>query len=211
MKEIFRIIAADSFFLWLLFFPRFSQSNTHLILHMFPSLHPVIFAIFQHIQNNEFIYLTIFLIFMCACISRLLVGAPLESTGKKQTGDVFRCPLDSRNSANCTRLHLGEQHGWHCVQNHGRCFRSVVEASCEEHLKQSCPSQGGKPARVENSRNPPQNTILYGLYLYRSVFGGRVQQGTCSKILQTKLNFHPKVNLWNIFNLGCSLNVHNVG
>nr|XP_046250911.1 integrin alpha-11 [Scatophagus argus] len=37
----------------------------------------------------------------------LLVGAPLESTGKQQTGDVFRCPLDTRNSANCTRLHLG--------------------------------------------------------------------------------------------------------
>ncbi|XP_034003972.1 LOW QUALITY PROTEIN: integrin alpha-11-like [Trematomus bernacchii] len=36
----------------------------------------------------------------------LLVGAPLESTGKQQTGDVFRCPLD-RNSANCSRLNLG--------------------------------------------------------------------------------------------------------
>ncbi|XP_029289276.1 integrin alpha-11 [Cottoperca gobio] len=36
----------------------------------------------------------------------LLVGAPFESTGKQQTGDVFRCPLD-RNSANCTRLNLG--------------------------------------------------------------------------------------------------------
>uniref|UniRef100_A0A3Q4BSD9 VWFA domain-containing protein n=1 Tax=Mola mola TaxID=94237 RepID=A0A3Q4BSD9_MOLML len=38
----------------------------------------------------------------------LLVGAPFESTGKKQTGDVFRCPLDSRNSQNCSRLHLGK-------------------------------------------------------------------------------------------------------
>ncbi|KAK5927326.1 hypothetical protein CgunFtcFv8_012491 [Champsocephalus gunnari] len=38
--------------------------------------------------------------------SRLLVGAPLESTGKQQTGDVFRCPLD-RNSSNCSRLNLG--------------------------------------------------------------------------------------------------------
>ncbi|XP_038563087.1 integrin alpha-11 isoform X1 [Micropterus salmoides] len=38
----------------------------------------------------------------------LLVGAPFESTGKQQTGDVYRCPLDSRNSANCTRLHLGK-------------------------------------------------------------------------------------------------------
>ncbi|KAK1887954.1 Integrin alpha-11 [Dissostichus eleginoides] len=36
----------------------------------------------------------------------LLVGAPFESTGKQQTGDVFRCPLD-RNSANCSRLNLG--------------------------------------------------------------------------------------------------------
>ncbi|KAK5866769.1 hypothetical protein PBY51_011317 [Eleginops maclovinus] len=36
----------------------------------------------------------------------LLVGAPFESTGKQQTGDVFRCPLD-RTSANCSRLNLG--------------------------------------------------------------------------------------------------------
>ncbi|XP_044048544.1 integrin alpha-11 isoform X2 [Siniperca chuatsi] len=38
----------------------------------------------------------------------LLVGAPFESTGKQQTGDVYRCPLDTRNSVNCTRLHLGK-------------------------------------------------------------------------------------------------------
>ncbi|XP_054476602.1 integrin alpha-11 [Anoplopoma fimbria] len=38
----------------------------------------------------------------------LLVGAPLQSTGKQQTGDVFKCPLDTRNSANCTRLNLGK-------------------------------------------------------------------------------------------------------
>ncbi|TMS05178.1 Integrin alpha-11, partial [Larimichthys crocea] len=37
----------------------------------------------------------------------LLVGSPFESTGKQQTGDVFRCPLDTRNSVNCSRLHLG--------------------------------------------------------------------------------------------------------
>ncbi|XP_027140594.1 integrin alpha-11 [Larimichthys crocea] len=38
----------------------------------------------------------------------LLVGSPFESTGKQQTGDVFRCPLDTRNSVNCSRLHLGK-------------------------------------------------------------------------------------------------------
>ncbi|XP_033490434.2 integrin alpha-11 [Epinephelus lanceolatus] len=38
----------------------------------------------------------------------LLVGAPFESTGKQQTGDVFKCPLDTRSSANCTRLNLGK-------------------------------------------------------------------------------------------------------
>ncbi|CAJ1055853.1 integrin alpha-11 [Xyrichtys novacula] len=38
----------------------------------------------------------------------LLVGAPFDSTGKQQTGDVYRCPLDSRKSTNCSRLHLGE-------------------------------------------------------------------------------------------------------
>uniref|UniRef100_A0A3B4ZHQ7 Integrin alpha-11-like n=1 Tax=Stegastes partitus TaxID=144197 RepID=A0A3B4ZHQ7_9TELE len=37
----------------------------------------------------------------------LLVGAPFESTGKQQTGDVYRCPLDTRTSANCSRLNLG--------------------------------------------------------------------------------------------------------
>ncbi|XP_026222421.1 integrin alpha-11 isoform X2 [Anabas testudineus] len=38
----------------------------------------------------------------------LLVGAPFESTGKQQTGDVYRCPLDNRNSASCSRLNLGK-------------------------------------------------------------------------------------------------------
>ncbi|XP_024911985.1 integrin alpha-11 isoform X2 [Cynoglossus semilaevis] len=38
----------------------------------------------------------------------LLVGAPFESTGQQQTGDVFRCPLDNRNSVNCSRLNLGK-------------------------------------------------------------------------------------------------------
>nr|XP_057931340.1 integrin alpha-11 isoform X2 [Doryrhamphus excisus] len=37
----------------------------------------------------------------------LLVGAPLEYTGKQQTGDVFRCPLDKGNSTNCSPLNLG--------------------------------------------------------------------------------------------------------
>ncbi|TRY98847.1 hypothetical protein DNTS_027859 [Danionella cerebrum] len=39
--------------------------------------------------------------------ARLLVGAPFESSGKHQTGDVYRCPLDSQPT-NCTRLHLGK-------------------------------------------------------------------------------------------------------
>uniref|UniRef100_A0A4W6FGI4 Integrin subunit alpha 11 n=1 Tax=Lates calcarifer TaxID=8187 RepID=A0A4W6FGI4_LATCA len=38
----------------------------------------------------------------------LLVGSPFESTGKQQTGDVYRCPLDNRNSVNCSRLNLGK-------------------------------------------------------------------------------------------------------
>ncbi|XP_053175416.1 integrin alpha-11 [Scomber japonicus] len=38
----------------------------------------------------------------------LLVGAPFESTGQQQTGDVYRCPLDTRRSANCSRLNLGK-------------------------------------------------------------------------------------------------------
>ena len=54
---------------------------------------------------------------VCVCAFRLLVGSPFESTGKQQTGDVFRCPLDTRNSANCSRLHLGEQHGRHVTSS----------------------------------------------------------------------------------------------
>uniref|UniRef100_A0A3Q3JG37 VWFA domain-containing protein n=1 Tax=Monopterus albus TaxID=43700 RepID=A0A3Q3JG37_MONAL len=41
----------------------------------------------------------------------LLVGAPFESTGTQRTGDVYRCPLDGRGPANCSRLNLGEHHG----------------------------------------------------------------------------------------------------
>ncbi|XP_076863199.1 integrin alpha-11 isoform X2 [Brachyhypopomus gauderio] len=37
----------------------------------------------------------------------LLVGAPFEKTGENQTGDVYRCPLDSRSYTNCSRLNLG--------------------------------------------------------------------------------------------------------
>nr|XP_020471461.1 integrin alpha-11-like [Monopterus albus] len=37
----------------------------------------------------------------------LLVGAPFESTGTQRTGDVYRCPLDGRGPANCSRLNLG--------------------------------------------------------------------------------------------------------
>uniref|UniRef100_A0A8B9GSP2 Integrin subunit alpha 11 n=1 Tax=Astyanax mexicanus TaxID=7994 RepID=A0A8B9GSP2_ASTMX len=38
----------------------------------------------------------------------LLVGAPFEKTGENQTGDVYRCPLESRTNAKCSRLNLGE-------------------------------------------------------------------------------------------------------
>uniref|UniRef100_A0A8B9GT93 Integrin subunit alpha 11 n=1 Tax=Astyanax mexicanus TaxID=7994 RepID=A0A8B9GT93_ASTMX len=36
----------------------------------------------------------------------LLVGAPFEKTGENQTGDVYRCPLESRTNAKCSRLNL---------------------------------------------------------------------------------------------------------
>ncbi|XP_046889912.1 integrin alpha-11 [Hypomesus transpacificus] len=38
----------------------------------------------------------------------LLVGAPLETSGQHQTGDVYRCPLDTNPTSNCSRLHLGK-------------------------------------------------------------------------------------------------------
>ncbi|XP_061578292.1 integrin alpha-11-like [Cololabis saira] len=38
----------------------------------------------------------------------LLVGAPFESTGTQQTGDIYKCPLDITNSVNCSRLNLGK-------------------------------------------------------------------------------------------------------
>ncbi|XP_072241433.1 integrin alpha-11 [Leuresthes tenuis] len=41
-------------------------------------------------------------------LGRLLVGAPFESTGNLQTGDIYKCPLDTNDSENCSRLNLGE-------------------------------------------------------------------------------------------------------
>ncbi|XP_030630771.1 integrin alpha-11 [Chanos chanos] len=38
----------------------------------------------------------------------LLVGAPFESSGDHQTGDVYKCPMDSDSKTNCTRLNLGK-------------------------------------------------------------------------------------------------------
>uniref|UniRef100_A0A4W4GRA0 VWFA domain-containing protein n=1 Tax=Electrophorus electricus TaxID=8005 RepID=A0A4W4GRA0_ELEEL len=38
----------------------------------------------------------------------LLVGAPFEKSGENQTGDVYRCPLDSKTNTNCSRLNLGD-------------------------------------------------------------------------------------------------------
>lgn len=35
------------------------------------------------------------------------MGAPFEKSGTNQTGDVYRCPLDSRTNTNCSRLNLG--------------------------------------------------------------------------------------------------------
>lgn len=44
-----------------------------------------------------------FALFSC----RLLVGAPLEKNGENETGDVYKCPLDSSTKTNCSRLNLG--------------------------------------------------------------------------------------------------------
>uniref|UniRef100_A0A3Q3FIR6 Integrin, alpha 11b n=1 Tax=Kryptolebias marmoratus TaxID=37003 RepID=A0A3Q3FIR6_KRYMA len=38
----------------------------------------------------------------------LLVGAPFEYTKKQQTGDVYKCPLNTRSSSNCSRLNIGK-------------------------------------------------------------------------------------------------------
>ncbi|KAI1904404.1 hypothetical protein AGOR_G00005290 [Albula goreensis] len=37
----------------------------------------------------------------------LLVGAPFETSGPHQTGDVYKCPLNGKSNGNCTRLNLG--------------------------------------------------------------------------------------------------------
>ncbi|KAG7473347.1 hypothetical protein MATL_G00094710 [Megalops atlanticus] len=37
----------------------------------------------------------------------LLVGAPFETSGQHQTGDVYKCPLSGKFYGNCTRLNLG--------------------------------------------------------------------------------------------------------
>ncbi|XP_013884775.1 integrin alpha-11 [Austrofundulus limnaeus] len=38
----------------------------------------------------------------------LLVGAPSEYTGKLQTGDVYKCLLNTRRPSNCSRLNMGK-------------------------------------------------------------------------------------------------------
>ncbi|XP_060742734.1 integrin alpha-11 [Tachysurus vachellii] len=37
----------------------------------------------------------------------LLVGAPFEKNGENETGDVYKCPLDSSTKTKCSRLNLG--------------------------------------------------------------------------------------------------------
>ncbi|KAJ8252301.1 hypothetical protein COCON_G00216130 [Conger conger] len=37
----------------------------------------------------------------------LLVGAPSETSGTLQTGDVYRCPINGKANGNCSRLNLG--------------------------------------------------------------------------------------------------------
>ncbi|XP_042157252.1 integrin alpha-11 isoform X1 [Oncorhynchus tshawytscha] len=38
----------------------------------------------------------------------LLVGAPFETSGQHQTGDIYKCPMDTSPNTNCTRLNLGK-------------------------------------------------------------------------------------------------------
>ncbi|XP_062405919.1 integrin alpha-11a [Sardina pilchardus] len=38
---------------------------------------------------------------------RLLVGAPFDTSGPHQTGDVYKCPLSKRSNGSCTKLNLG--------------------------------------------------------------------------------------------------------
>ncbi|KAJ7998339.1 hypothetical protein DPEC_G00221670 [Dallia pectoralis] len=38
----------------------------------------------------------------------LLVGAPFETSGQHQTGDVYKCPMNTGVHSNCTRLNLGK-------------------------------------------------------------------------------------------------------
>ncbi|KAM6973594.1 integrin alpha-11 [Aplochiton taeniatus] len=38
----------------------------------------------------------------------LLVGAPMQTSGQQQTGDVYKCSMDTSASTNCSRLHLGK-------------------------------------------------------------------------------------------------------
>uniref|UniRef100_A0A8C9VS01 Integrin, alpha 11a n=1 Tax=Scleropages formosus TaxID=113540 RepID=A0A8C9VS01_SCLFO len=41
------------------------------------------------------------------CPYRLLVGAPFETNGQYQTGDVYKCPLSKRSRGGCSKLNLG--------------------------------------------------------------------------------------------------------
>ncbi|XP_066557311.1 integrin alpha-11 [Amia ocellicauda] len=37
----------------------------------------------------------------------LLVGAPFETNGQHQTGDIYKCPLNKKGNGNCSKLNLG--------------------------------------------------------------------------------------------------------
>lgn len=43
----------------------------------------------------------------CSVYHRLLVGAPFERNGENETGDVYKCLLDSSVKTICSRLNLG--------------------------------------------------------------------------------------------------------
>lgn len=73
------------------------------------------------------------------------MGAPLQTTGTKRTGDVFRCPLDRGNSANCSRLQLGEYRlcvPFFEVNNPGEKMTTSRTASCTASRRSPSASSG---------------------------------------------------------------------
>lgn len=60
-------------------------------------------------------------------LSRLVVGAPLETNGHQKTGDVYKCPV---THGNCTKLNLGNKHCPECGKLYCTPLITLPQPNC---------------------------------------------------------------------------------